>query len=395
MKTFEYKGFDAAGKAVRGLTEGMSIKHAREQLAAGGILAERITPTGRRVRLRPQERAVLYCELSSLLRAGVPLLGALDIMLQSPELSAARVVLASARDAIREGASLAQALTGASASVGAFEAAVVEAGEVSGGLPGMLERCAMFLEEQDRVRERIQGALVYPAIVFAVGIVVAILMLGLLLPRAAAVLGDRAGELPGLTRVMLGIGRVVERGWPVLLILVVVVVVLGRRVLRRGAKLRLRLDRALFRVPGLSRGYRLLVNMRFAKTLAILMGGGVSPIEGMVLAGRATGSVSVETDAHSAAEKVEHGTSLSEAVQAVLPLSGTLPGWIRVGEASGELERLLDSAAQRFEEAWDRFVKRWLVVVEPLLIVLIGGFVLLVTLSVLLPILNLSQSLGK
>jgi len=395
MKTFEYKGFDASGKAVRGLTEGLSVKHAREQLAAGGILAERIAPTGRRVRLGPQERAVLYRELSSLLRAGVPLLGSLDIMLQSPELSGVRVVLASARDGIREGCSLAQALTQASASVGAFEAAVVEAGEMSGGLPGMLERCAAFLEEQDRVRERIQGALVYPAIVFTVGIVVAILMLGLLLPRAAAVLGDRAGELPGLTRAMLGIGHGIERGWPVLLVLVIAAVVLGRRLLRRGAVLRLRLDRTLFRVPGLGQGYRLLVNMRFARTLAILMGGGVSPIQGIVLAGKATGSVSVEADAGAAAGKVEHGTSLSEAVQAIPPLAGTLPGWIRVGEASGELDQLLDSAARRFEEAWDRFLRRWLVIVEPLLIVLIGAFVLLVTLSVLLPILNLSQALGK
>jgi len=395
MKTFEYKGFDAAGKAVRGLTEGMSVKHAREQLAAGGILSERITPTGRRVRLQPQERAILYRELSSLLRAGVPLLGALDIMLQSPELSGVRVVLAATRDGIREGRSLAQSLTQASASVGGFEGAVVEAGEVSGGLPGMLERCATFLEEQDRVRERVQGALVYPAIVFTVGIVVAILMLGLLLPRAAAVLGDRAGELPGLTRVMLGIGHGIGRGWPILLVLLIVVVVLGQHVLRRGAPMRLRLDRVLFQAPGFGRGYRLLVNMRFARTLAILLGGGVSPIQGMVLAGRATGSAAVEADAGVAADRVEHGTSLSEAVQAIPPLSGTLPGWIRVGEASGELERLLDSAAGRFEEAWDRFLRRWLVIVEPLLIVLIGGFVLLVTLSVLLPILNLSQALGS
>ncbi|MDP6491104.1 MAG: type II secretion system F family protein [Kiritimatiellia bacterium] len=395
MKTFEYKGFDSAGKVVRGLTEGLSVKHAREQLAASGILAERITSSGRRVRLQPQERAVFYRELSSLLRAGVPLLGALDIMLQSPELTGVRIVLAATRDGIREGRSLAQALSQASTSVGVFETAVVEAGEASGRLPEMLERCAAFLEEQDRVRERVQGALVYPAIVFTVGLVVAILMLGLLLPRAAAVLGNRAGDLPGLTRAMLGMGRGIARGWPVLLVLVFVAVLLCRRLLRRGSTWRLRFDRALFRIPGFGQGYRLLVNMRFARTLAILVGGGVSPIKGMMLAGRATGSVSVEADTETGADRVEHGTSLSDAIQAIGPLSGTLPGWVRVGEASGELERLLDSAARRFEEAWDRFLRRWMVVVEPLLIVLIGGFVLLVTLSVLLPILNLSQALGR
>ncbi|NQU40472.1 MAG: type II secretion system F family protein [Lentisphaerae bacterium] len=394
MKTFEYKGFDAAGKAVRGLTEGVSVKQAREHLAAGGILAERVTSTGRSVRLQTIERAILYRELSALLRAGVPLLQAFDIMLQAPDLSGVRVVLASTRDGIREGRALAQALREATTSVGTFEQAVIEAGEQSGGLDVMLERCAVFLEEQDRVRERVQGALIYPAIVFAVGIIVAILMLGLLLPRAAEVLGSR-GELPGLTRFMLGIGSVIGRGWPLLLVGAVVLVFVGRRILRRGNPFRLRVDRRLFGLPGFGKGYRLLVNMRFARTLAILMGGGVSPIQGMILAGRATGSVWVEGEAVAGADAVEHGSSLSDAMQAIPPLADTLPGWVRVGEASGDLERLLDSAAARFESAWDRFLQRWLAIVEPLLIVVIGGFVLLVTLSVLLPILNLSQALGQ
>jgi general secretion pathway protein F len=395
MKTFEYKGFDAAGKKVRGLTEGLSVKQAREQLAARGILAERISSTGRRVRLPVLERAVIYRELSSLLRAGVPLLGALDIMLQSPELSNVRVVLAATRDGIREGRTLAQSLADASVSVGTFETAVIEAGEQSGGLPVMLERCAAFLEEQDRVRERIQGALIYPSIVFTVGIIVAILMLGLLLPRAAEVLDSRAGGLPGLTRFMLGIGHGIEVGWPLIIVLLVAGVVVGKKSMQRGTASRLRVDRWLFRLPGFGKGYRLLVNMRFARTLAILVGGGVSPIQGMQLAGRATGSVAVAADSEAGAAAVEHGSSLSETIEAIPALSGTLPGWIRVGEASGELERLLDSAAQRFESTWDRFLQRWLAVVEPVLIVLIGGFVLLVTLAVLLPILNLSQALGK
>lgn len=395
MKTFEYRGFDAAGKTVRGLAEGASIKQVRSHLSHAGILAERITPTGSRVRLPPRERAVLYRELGSLLRAGVPLLGALDIMLQSPELTGGRVVLAGARDGTREGRPLAQALAEASVSVRAFEVAVIEAGETVGRLPNMLDRCAAFLEEQDRVRERIQGTLIYPAIVFTVGVVVAILMLGLLLPRAAVVLGNRPSDLPGLTRFMLGVGHGVARAWPFLLVGGGVLIVLARRLLRRGTAWRLRLDRRLLATPGIGRGYRLLVNMRFARTMSILIGGGVSPIQGMVLAGRATGSVAIEADVAAGADQVEHGTRLSDALQSIGPLAGTLPGWIRVGEASGELERLLDSAACRYEEAWNRFLSRWLVLVEPLLIVAIGGFVLLITLSVLLPILNMSQALAQ
>jgi general secretion pathway protein F len=194
---------------------------------------------------------------------------------------------------------------------------------------------------------------------------------------------------------MLGIGRVVARGWPVLVLLVIMLVMLGRRLLQRGSAFRLRADRWLYALPGFGRGYRLLVNMRFARTLSILVGGGVSPMQGLRLAGRATGSVWVEAGSEAGALEVEHGTRLSDAVQAMPALAGTLPGWIRVGEASGELERLLESAARRFETTWERFLQRWLAVVEPILIVLIGGFVLLVTLSVLLPILNLSRAVGS
>jgi len=135
--------------------------------------------------------------------------------------------------------------------------------------------------------------------------------------------------------------------------------------------------------------------LRFSRTLSMLLTGGIPLIDGLILAGRATGSPWLSRIVEREAETVRHGSSLSDAVRRIPRLSQSLPGWISVGEAGGGLERLLANAGERYENNWNRYVSRWLSLLEPVLILVIGGFVLLVTLSVLLPVLSLSRSLGQ
>lgn len=395
MKTYEYRGFDRAGRACRGLVEAMNVKESREKLAAEGTLAERITLSGRSMRFAADARAMVYRELSVLLGAGVPLVRALDNLIQSPELAAVHLLLAGIRDRVREGMSLAAALGEASHSVSAFEIAIIEAAERAAMVEGMLERLAAFLEERERLREKVQAALIYPLIVMTVGICVAVVMLGLLLPRARDILAGGQVALPGLTRFMIALGALLTRWGLAFAAAGVLAVFWWRRRLRGDALLRERLDRRLFRLPLWGRGYALLVNLRFSRTLSILLGGGVPLVDSLVLAGRATGSEYTSRRAREAAEEVRHGSSLADAVRRIGPLADSLPGWLQIGEASGGLERLLDSAAQRYQDRWERFVARCLSVLEPVLILFIGGFVLVVTVSVLLPILSLTRAVGR
>jgi general secretion pathway protein F len=394
MKTYEYRGLDARGHACRGLVEALSVKEARDRLARQGVLADRVFLTGRRKKLGASSRAVLYHELSVLLGAGLPLVRSLDILIQSPDMRDTSGLLAGVRDRVREGGTLAGALAEASQSTTPFEQAIIQVAERSGTLELMLDRLGKFLDEQERVRERVHGALIYPAIVVTVGICVAILMMGLLIPRAGALLADSRAALPPLTVFMIRLGRLAARwGW-VAAAAAAVAAARARHVLRASEDARCRWDRMLFRVPLVGKGYAILALLRFSRTLAILLHGGVSVMEGLALAGRATGSVWVSRMAETEAEAVRHGSSLSEAVRRIPPLAASLPGWIEVGEASGGLERLLESAGRRYQDQWDRFVSRSLSVLEPALILLIGGFVLLVTLSVLLPIISLTRTLG-
>jgi len=394
MKTYEYKGFGHDGRVCKGMVEALSVKNAREKLSAEGVLVERVSPTGRRVRFPSEIRATVYRELAALLRAGLPLVRALDTLIQSPEISVSHSLLAGIRDRVREGMSLADALSAASNSVTSFERAIIESSERSATVESMLERLASFLDEQEKLRGRVQSALIYPSIVLTVGICVAVLMLGLLVPRARDMLIGSKAALPGLTVFMIGFGRFVIRWGAIFLAALIMTVFCFHRRIGRDPDFRVRWDRWLFSIPVFGRGYTILVNLRFSRTLSILLQGAVSVIDAFVLAGRATGSAWVLHLAEREARSVRHGSSLSESIRRIPPLARSLPGWIRIGETSGDLERLLESAEQRYQYHWDTFIAKCLSFLEPLLILLIGGFVLLVTLSVLLPVLSLTKGLS-
>jgi len=395
VKAYEYRGFDKGGRAAKGLVDALSVKDAREKLAHNGILADRVSVTGRQLRFPAEQRSMAYRELSVLLAAGMPLVRALDTLIQSPEMGDATILLAGIRDRVREGTSLAEAFAKASESVTPFEKAIIEAAEKSATVEPMMERLAAFIEEQGKLQDRIQSALIYPIIIFTVGVCVAILMLGLLVPRAQEILAGSNIPLPLLTRFMVALGALLLK-WGLPLIAVIVAGVwMIRRKLREDAEFHRQWNRRLFGAPVFGRGYTLLACLRFARTLEIMLHGGVSLIDGLVFAGRATGSPWIAQLAEAEAESVRHGSSLSDAIRRIPPLAASLPGWIQIGEASGGLEKLLNSAGQRYQDHWDRFIARCLSFLEPVLILFIGGFVLLVTLAVLLPVLSLSQAIGK
>lgn len=394
MKTFEYRGYDQAGRMCRGFVEALTVKDAREKLAVSGTLAEHVATTSRNFRFPVSDRILFYREMNSLLSAGVPMAKALDILVQAPENDKSRLLIAGIRDAVKEGAALSAALSQVSDSVGSFELAILQAAERSADMESMLDNLASFLEKRERLRDHIVSALIYPGIVFVMGILVAVVMMGFIIPRAHEMLLGANVPIPAVTKLMMLMGDVVAvAGIPMVFVAVAGVFMLRRR-LKNDHGFLLCWDRMLYRLPLFGRGYEILVNLRFAQTFAMLIRGGVSVIDGILLAGRASGSPWVRALSEKEAESVRHGSSVSEAVARIPPIASSLPGLIRVGEAGGGIDRLLDSAAVRYQNRWDHFADRFLSALEPVLILIIGGFVLMVTLSVLLPVISLSQGIA-
>ncbi len=393
MKTFEYKGYDRNGRTQSGLIDGSDLKEARERLASQGILSEKMKETRRGIRIRRSPRAEIYRELSSLLTAGVPLASALDLLINSQEKPDIRSVLAAVRDDVRNGASFAAAFSTASPSVTTYEKAILEASERSAAVVATLDRTATFLENQQRVSERVQTALIYPSIVMGAGICVAILMLGLLIPRVEELFKNTGANLPAITSFMIALGNIVLVWSAPVLGAAFVILFLLRRKIANDADFRCMADKKLFSLPVFGRGYRIVANLRFAQTLGALLNSAVPLIDAFKLAARSTGSARIVADSEKQADAIEHGGTLSDAVGSIQPLRGSLPGMLRVGEAGGDVVGMLDSAASRYSASWDRFVDRSLSLLEPLLIILIGAFVLLVTISVLMPIMSLTDTL--
>lgn len=394
MTTYAYEGLDRSGRRQKGLAEAASTKEAREKLLATGVFVETLAMVGSSRALNAELRAAMYRELSSLLTAGLALDRALAMLTRSAELSHAQGVLGAVNDTVREGAALSVALAKASPSVTKFEETLIQAAERTGTLDKMLGHLAAYLEEQDKIKARVESAIVYPAIVLIAGVCVAILMLTLLLPRAAGLLQESGAGLPLLTRAMLMAGRAVMWGGIPLLVLGWLAIRRLKRRWQQDAKFSEMWDRRRFDWPIVGGLYGMLVTVRFARTLAILLQGGVSLIEAVQLAGRATGSPWIAARCAEQSESIRHGTGLGEAVAALGPLNASLSGLLQVGEAGGNIRELMEKSAERFQDKWERQLQRNLSLLEPLLIVLIGVFVLVIVLSILLPILSMTSTLG-
>lgn len=414
MKTFAYKGYDAAGRAMRGLVEAHEPKEAREKLIRQGVFAEDLrdsldvasgTTRGRRG-FGLAVRAAMYRQLAVLLKSGLPLAAALDVLIQSPDDEIDPTLLAGVRDRLKGGLGFADALDhggGAAAkregqgqeahvTLSAFEHAIVQAGEKTGNLDVVLDQLAGYLDEQQALNEGIRSAMLYPVLVICLAVLVAVGMLGFVVPSLAKMFVESRIELPTLTRVVVWTSRwfwliggvLAAMGW----LFYSIVRARWRNDLSREA-----IEQRLFSARWLGRGLRLMCGVRFARTMSLLLRGGVQLVDGLEIAGRATGSRWIARMMTEEAEAMRHGRSFAQALRRVPPLGGLLASWIQAGEASGSLDTLLHTAAERMQYQWSQFLNRALNMIGPVLILMVGAFVLLIALAILLPILSLSQGL--
>ncbi len=401
MTTFEYKGYDASGRVQNGLIEAADLKDARKRLAARGLLPEILQAAGgtatrraaRAAAFSAEIRTMFYRELAALLGSGVALVPALDVILQAPELDQARTRLAAVRDAVREGRSLSAAMAAASAQVTPFEQAVMEVGERTGGMNEALGRLASFLEEQDKLREKLMTALLYPCVVVSLAIVIGGLVLVFMLPMVQRLFMETNMKLPMLTTVMLAGGR----AFGLVLLLFAGAAAGGvawlRRRLRADEALRIRVDRRLFSIPLVGGGWRNLASLRFVRVLGLLLERGVGLIEGVPMAGRASGSAWLADCARRETEAMGQGKPLVEVIRGIRPLHPSLAAWVQAGEAGGNLTGLLDNAAQRFQQSWDRLASRGMLLLEIGMTLVVGLFVTLIALAVLLPVLQMNKGI--
>lgn len=397
MTTWRYRGFRASdGRHVVGRIEADSLKQARERLVGQHILAERVEPLaeerGAAARWRRGgERAGVYRELAALLGAGLPMTSALDSLVESAEWTAMAPALAGVRDRIREGAGPAEAFE--ATGVTPLEVSLLRAGQRAGEMAAVFTKLADLLDEEATIRDRVRSALLYPAIVSSVALLIAAGVFVLLLPAFARMFEESRVTLPPLTRLVMAVGRAASAAMGPALLAGAALAWALARCCARSPRCRAALERWMRGLPVVGPAREALIGLRFARTLALLLRGGIPMIEALELAAAACGSVDVASAMPSQVERVRHGGRLYEAIRNIEPLRRMLAAWIEAGDQSGDLPAMLDIAAARCQQVWNRRLTRGLALIEPALILLLGVLVFLLALAILQPILALHRQI--
>jgi general secretion pathway protein F len=400
VPAYKFEALDAGGKSTTGLLDAESAKAARAQLRAQSLVPLEVTQvasagtTGQGLQFRRRvfnatSLTIWTRQLAGLVGSGLPLERALTALAEEAEDPRQRELVAHLRSEVNGGSTFARALGSASREFDEVYRGVVAAGEQSGALGGVLERLADDLEGRQELKGKLIGATLYPAIVSLIAIVIVVFLVTYVVPQVATVFASSKRSLPALTIAMLAISSFLRNwGWLLLLVIVgglgVLLLMLRNEVFRQS------FDAGWLNLPligKLSRGYNAA---RFAGTLAMLAGAGVPILKALQAAAETLSNRAMRADAMEALVQVREGAPLASALAGKKRFPGILAMFSRLGEQTGQLPHMLDRAARQLGAEVQRRALAMATILEPLLIVAMGGVVMLIVLAVLLPIIQLN-----
>ncbi len=409
MPVYEYKALDARGKRIAGLIEADSPRQARMMLRSEGYYpveirsgAAEVQRAGtlrrlpfRRIwtRIRPQERAAFTRQLATLLGAGIPLVGALDAIIEQTSHRGFRRVLVDIREEVLGGHPLAEALSRHENLFSDLYVNMVHAGESSGALEAVLHRLADLLERNARLRNRIQSSLFYPITMLIIGVGVLVFLITYVVPIVTRLFEEAKQELPLPTVLLIGSSQLLIQWWWIILLGLVLGALILQRILSTPTG-RLFWDRLKLRLPLMGSVYGRLIIARFSRTLGTLLQGGVPLTTALSIVQHVINNAFLGQHVERAIQEVNEGEDLT----VPLAKSGAFPPMviqmIAAGERSGELEEMLLKVAETYEDEVDNALTALTSLLEPLLILAMGCVVGFIVISILLPILEMSRLLG-
>lgn len=330
-------------------------------------------------------------QLSTLVGAGIPLVEALAALTQQVEGARLKSVIGQVRDRVNQGSSLADAM----AQAGPFSdlyVGMVRAGETGGALETVLERLAEYLESQVRLRNKVGSILIYPAVMFGFALVVVAALVVFVLPQISELLASLNQELPIYTRIVISGSNFARDYWWAIAI-VAVALGFGFRALVRTPSGRAWYDRTRLRLPVVGRVSRTLAISRFTRTLATLLAGGIPIVRALDTAKHVANNVVISEAVDAAKEGITGGASLAKPLRASGQFPPLVTHMVEVGEASGELEAMLAKVADTYDEQVETTMTRLTALLEPLLILLMVGIVMVIISATLVPLLQITSSL--
>ncbi|MCC2981372.1 MULTISPECIES: type II secretion system inner membrane protein GspF [unclassified Sphingomonas] len=407
MPDFDYLAIDTRGQETRGHVSAVDVETARAVLDRRRLYVVRLEPgsapaaRGRplfglqigRPKMSAKQLTLFTRQLATLSRVS-PLEESLRTITRQTEQEKVRNVVQTVHAGVVEGRRLADAMGREPRSFPALYRAMVAAGESSGTLPAILERLSGLLERQAEIRGKLLTALAYPTILACVAMGVVAALMIFVVPQVVEQFDTVGQQLPLLTRIVIGISDVLV-GWWWLMLLVAAVLVAGFAVALRQPPVRLAFDTWLLRIPLLGRLLRDLHAARMARTLATMVASRLPLLEGLALTAGTIHNRRLKLASDQITESIRGGGSLSSAMRRAGVFPPLLTYLAASGEAAGRLDEMLERAADYLEREFDRFTATAMSLLEPAIIVVMGGIVATIVLSILLPILQLNTLAGQ
>ncbi len=402
MPVFEYEALSSSGKALRGIIDADSLRTARNKLRSQGVYPTEIreeTPatahagTSFRLfnRVPPKELARAFRQLATLAGAGIPLVSCFTALIDQTVHPILRKVLTQIRESVREGGSLADALAAHPQVFPPILVGLVRAGEVSGALALTLSRWADFSEHQVALRQRVRAALTYPAFMFIIGGGVLFFLMTFVVPTVTQIFSDLGQSLPWPTLFLMAVSDFLSRFWWALAAAFVLFVLWASKFLR-SEKGGLFWDRLKMKIPLVRELHRKLAVSRWSRTLGTLLAGGLPLLQALEYSQGVAGSRLYSQAIGQARERVREGEEMALSLKS----SGLFPSvvleMVAVGEKSGELSPMLEKVASGLETEAESDLRGLIALLEPLMILIMGVGVGFIAISILLPILEMSQA---
>jgi general secretion pathway protein F len=409
MPAYHFTAINTIGQEQKGVIEAENEKHARQLLRDRTLIPVQIRDAQRKKgerkesffanwltprKLSSKEIALFTRQFATLLSAGLPMEESLLAVAEQTEKPRLKGLILSVRGKVLEGHSLAAALREHPDAFSPLFTATIAAGERSGHLDKVLMRLADYTEQQWNMRQKLKTALIYPVMIVLVAMGIVGFLLAYVVPKMVAVYSHLNQALPLLTSILISISNLVRSYGLILLLVLIVCALIFRSTLKKNAALRERTHLFLLRLPLIGYAVRTADTARFARTLSILSAAGVPVVEAMGISAKLIGNIPIRKAVEEAVLRVREGAAIQLSLKQTNYFSPMSVHMIASGEASGQLEDMLERVAQTQENEITRLIDVSLALFEPAIILIMGAIVLFIVLAVLLPIFELNQFAG-
>lgn len=401
MAQFKYQAKNLAGQTVSGVMEAENLITLRGMLRDKDLYlisgaenkSKKSGEGAARKRIAARDLAIICKQLNSMLAAGVTLIRSLDILYQQTENARLKAILREIYEDVQKGDMFSEALKKQGNRFPPIMISIIESGEASGTMDEVIGKLANQFDGDSKIHSKVVSALVYPIVLLVLVIAAVVVMLVFVLPTFVGMFEDSGSELPGPTKLVMGASNFLVANWYIIIAVIIVAAIVLSQFFRSDTGKRIR-DNFYLQVPIVKKVVVNIASARFSRTLANLIGSGLPLMNSLEITSRVVSNVIIEKKVLDMREDIRTGMSLSYGVKKIAVFPPVVHSMIAIGEESGDIDSLLNKLSDYMDEEVEASIARLMSMMEPLLIILLGGSVGFIVVAMILPIFSIYDTLG-